>query len=100
MVAPTSTMARAARGDRTSIADSTLTLRLTREDRALLHELVARRARDATDEGIQVTSASYVRGLIRREARALGLLQRASMDGDPRRSADFSVASERDGSRG
>jgi hypothetical protein len=66
-------MARAARDDRRTIADATLTLRLTREDRALLDELVARRASEVAAEGMQVTVASYVRGLIRREARARGL---------------------------
>ena len=55
-------------------ATETLTLRLTREDRALLDRLIALRAADLADDGIDVSAASYVRGLIRREARAKGLL--------------------------
>lgn len=52
----------------------TLTLRLSHEDRSLLDRLVEQRAAELIDDGIEVTAASYVRGLIRREARARGLL--------------------------
>lgn len=67
-------MARPARRDRTTIVEATLTLRLTAEDRELLHKLVELRSLELTVDGIEVTAASYVRGLIRREAAAKGLL--------------------------
>ena len=66
-------MTRRAREDRNSIVDVTLTLRLTREDRMLLDELVQRRAMQARREGMEVTAASFVRALIRNEAEAQGL---------------------------
>ena len=56
------------------VADATLTLRLTRQDRELLQELVALKAAELVDTGLEATAASYVRGLIRHEARAKGLL--------------------------
>lgn len=59
-------------------ATTTLTLRLTPDDRALLDELVALRAAELADEAVEVTATSYVRGLIRREARAKGLLAETS----------------------
>jgi len=55
-------------------ASVTLTIRMTREDRDLLDRLVAHRARELADEGLDVTATSVVRGLIRREARSHGLL--------------------------
>jgi hypothetical protein len=58
------------------VADATLTLRLTRQDRELLRELVALKAEELVDSGMETTAASYVRGLIRQEARAKGLLTR------------------------
>jgi hypothetical protein len=53
-------------------ATGTLTLRLSDVDRELLDRLVADRASELAPEGIEVTAASYVRGLIRREAAAKG----------------------------
>jgi hypothetical protein len=60
--------------DRAGAATATLTLRLTPDDRALLDQLVALRAEELADEAVEVTATSYVRALIRREARAKGLL--------------------------
>jgi transcriptional regulator with XRE-family HTH domain len=54
-------------------ATETLTLRLSSPDRALLDRLVSLRAAELAPEGIEVTAASYVRGLIRRDAQARGL---------------------------
>ena len=67
-------MARPPKQDRSSVATDTLTLRLSPDDRAMLDRLVAHRAAELADEGIEVTAASFVRGLIRREAKARGLL--------------------------
>lgn len=61
----------------------TLTLRLSQEDRSLLDRLVEQRAAELIDDGIEVTAASYVRGLIRREARARGLLDAVARLPDP-----------------
>ena len=66
-------MTRKAREDRSSIADYTLTLRLTREDRTLLNELVRRRLKQARRDGMEITVASFVRALIRNEAEAQGI---------------------------
>lgn len=66
-------MTRKPREDRNSIVDSTLTLRLTREDRMLLDELVGRRLRQARRDGMEITRASFVRALIRKEAEAQGV---------------------------
>ncbi len=63
--------------NRRSIVDTTLTLRLTRQDRELLHELVALQADELVDTGMEATAASYVRGLIQHEARVKGLLASA-----------------------
>ena len=71
-------MARPLKQDRSSVATDTLTLRLSPDDRAMLDRLVAHRAAELADEGIEVTAASFVRGLIRREAKARGLLDVAS----------------------
>jgi hypothetical protein len=71
-------MARPPKHDRSSVATDTLTLRLSPDDRAMLDRLVAHRAAELADEGIEVTAASFVRGLIRREAKARGLLDAAS----------------------
>jgi hypothetical protein len=60
--------------NRRAVVDTTLTLRLTRQDRELLQELVALKAAELVDSGMEATAASYVRGLIRQEARARGLL--------------------------
>ena len=67
-------MSRPARRDRAAIVDTTLTLRLTHEDRAVLEKLVAMRSAELSVEGLEATAASYVRGLIRREAAAKGLV--------------------------
>lgn len=55
--------------DRAAVASATLTLRLTADDRELLDRLVA--ARSADLDGADVTAASYVRWLIRREGKRL-----------------------------
>lgn len=55
-------------------ASVTLTIRMTREDRELLNRLVAKRSIELSDEGLDVTATSVIRGMIRREARGLGLL--------------------------
>jgi hypothetical protein len=60
--------------DPTGPATGTLTLRLSEQDRDLLDRLVADRAADLAREGIEVTAASYVRGLIRREAEGKGFM--------------------------
>ena len=67
-------MSRPLRRDRDDIVDSSLTLRLTRDDRRLLDQLVKLQAARLRREGLEGTLASYVRGLIRREAFAQGLL--------------------------
>ena len=67
-------MARPPLENRRNVVDTTLTLRLTRQDRELLQELVALKAAEFVDTGMEATAASYVRGLIRHEARAKGLL--------------------------
>lgn len=72
-------MARPARPDRQSIVDATLTLRLTREDRDLLEQLVKLRSTELSHDGIETTAAGYVRGLIRREAAAKGLRPRTEL---------------------
>jgi hypothetical protein len=69
-----SSVARPPIENRRNVADATLTLRLTRQDRELLQELVALKAAELVDSGMEATAASYVRGLIRHEARAKGLL--------------------------
>lgn len=60
--------------NRRKVVDTTLTLRLTRQDRELLQKLVALKASELIDSGAEVTAASFVRGLIRHEAREKGLL--------------------------
>ena len=67
-------MARRPIDEQAGPATETLTLRLSRPDRELLDRLVALRASELAQEGIEVTAASFVRGLIRREAHARGLL--------------------------
>lgn len=58
----------------TVAAEVTLTLRMTEHDRALLDRLVALRAEELSDAGaVDVTAASYLRGLIRSEAKAKGI---------------------------
>jgi hypothetical protein len=69
-------MSKAARTERDGAIDCTLTLRMTVTDRELLERLVALRASELTTEGYSPTVASYLRGLIRREAAAKGLLPR------------------------
>ncbi len=68
------TMGRPKKTDRSSVAVETLTLRLTSEDRRLLDELVRLRTHELADDAITLTAASYVRGLIKREAKAKGLV--------------------------
>lgn len=57
-------------------AEVTLTLRITDADRAALDRLVAMRAEELAELGadeIEVTAASYMRALLRREAKAKGV---------------------------
>lgn len=63
--------------DRTGPATEALSLRLTPEDRGLLNRLVTLRSEELSDEAVEVTATSYVRALIRREARAKGILDDA-----------------------
>ena len=65
-------MGRGARAIRTE-SNAALTLRLTREDRDLLEQLVSSRAVELSHEGYQATVVGYLRGLIRREAAAHGI---------------------------
>lgn len=60
--------------NRRDVVSTTLTLRLTPQDRALLQQLVALKAEELVDSGLEATVASYVRGLIRHEARMKGLV--------------------------
>ena len=60
--------------DSSGPATETLTLRLSIADREILDRLVALRAEELGDEAVEVTAASYVRALLRREARAKGVL--------------------------
>ncbi|MGK3990136.1 hypothetical protein WME99_44240 [Sorangium sp. So ce136] len=60
------------------VVNATLTLRLTQHDRELLQALVELQAAEMSDTGVEVTAASYVRGLIRHEARKKGLLEPAA----------------------
>jgi len=60
----------------TVAAEQTLTLRMTDHDRALLDALVSARGTELAEMGateVDVTAASYPRGLIRREAKAKGI---------------------------
>lgn len=57
--------------DRSGPAGETLTIRLTADDRALLDELVAAKAAELADDAVEVTATSYIRAIIRREARLL-----------------------------
>ena len=71
------TMTRSTNENGRHVVDATLTLRLTRHDRELLQALVALQAAEMADTGVEVTAASYVRGLIRHEARTRGLFDTA-----------------------
>ncbi len=66
-------MVRPARANRERIVDATLTLRLTHQDRELLEQLVELQSAELVEEGLAPTAASYLRGLIRREAASKGL---------------------------
>lgn len=57
--------------DRSGPAGETLTIRLTADDRAALNELVAAKAAELADDAVEVTATSYIRAIIRREARLL-----------------------------
>jgi hypothetical protein len=67
-------MARPSLENRRDVVSTTLTLRLTPQDRALLQQLVALKDEELIDSGANATAASYVRGLIRHEARMKGLV--------------------------
>jgi hypothetical protein len=56
------------------VATVIVALRVTPAERELLDELVTARARELADEGVPVTLTSYLRSLIRREAKERGLL--------------------------
>lgn len=64
-------MARPPKTDRAAVASDTLTLRLTQDDRVTLDALVAAKAAELEQDGLEMTAAAYVRGLIRREGRRL-----------------------------
>ena len=64
-------MGRPPKTDRAAVGSETLTLRLTKADRAMLDGLVAAKSAELEENGLDVTAAAYVRGLIRREARHL-----------------------------
>jgi len=55
-------------------ATLTLTLRISTTDRDLLDKLVEIQQVDLQVDGLKATAVSVVRGLIRREAKAKGLL--------------------------
>jgi hypothetical protein len=74
-------MARPPLENRRDVVSATLTLRLTLQDRALLQQLVALMDEELIDSGANATAASYVRGLIRREARMKGLVPSERKDG-------------------
>lgn len=67
-------MARPARTDRTTVASTTLTIRITEDERRALDALVARRSAEVTDAGGQISAAGVVRALIRRAAADAGVL--------------------------
>lgn len=57
-------------------AEVTVTVRMTEHDRAILDRLVAMRAEELAELGadeIEVTAASYLRALVRREGKAKGV---------------------------
>lgn len=58
-------------------ATETLTVRLTPIDRFALDRLVELRTAELAAEGVKVKAGTYVRGLVRREAMAKGLLDAA-----------------------
>ena len=64
-------MARPPKTDRAAVNSDTLTLRLTPDDRVTLDALVAAKAAELEQDGLEMTAAAYVRGLIRREGRRL-----------------------------
>ena len=71
-------MGRPARANRHSIAETTLTLRLSHNDRRLLDRLVKLRSEELIKDGMEPTVASFIRGLIRREAESRGLDEEVS----------------------
>jgi hypothetical protein len=73
-------MVRPLRQDRSTVVDTTITLRLTQGDRALLVQLVKLHSARLNREGTEATVASYVRRLIRRDAAARGLLRSPGPD--------------------
>jgi hypothetical protein len=66
-------MVRQQRDDDDAGASETITVRLTPSDRAVLDRLVELRNAELEHEGIRLKPSTYVRGLIRREAKAKGL---------------------------
>jgi hypothetical protein len=91
-------MTRPSNDQRRNVVDATLTLRLTQHDRELLQALVALQASEMADLGVEVTAASYVRGLIRHEARAKGLLETGA--GASETAAHLRAQQSKDGSAG
>lgn len=49
------------------------TFRLDDEDRDLLERMVASRQKETVDDGVIITESSFLRGLIRKAAREMGL---------------------------
>jgi hypothetical protein len=76
-------MSRPRRANRATISDTTLTLRLTREDREVLDCILEHESKLVTEHGFatEPTLASCLRGLIRREAQRLGLEVRHDEEG-------------------
>lgn len=56
-----------------SLADAGITIRLTADDRALLAALVRHR-QDELGPDVMITQGSFIRGLIRERAKALGIV--------------------------
>ena len=71
-------MARPPKTDRSTVGTETLTLRLTPDDRETLDALVAAKAAELEEDGLDMTAAAYVRGLIRREGRRMFPDEKAS----------------------
>jgi DNA-binding XRE family transcriptional regulator len=69
---------RPAREDRSTIAGAALQVRVTPAERETLERLVTLRNEELADEGAHFTASSFIRYLLRREARAKGIAIGAS----------------------
>jgi hypothetical protein len=78
-------MPRPRRENRSTIAETVLTLRLSRADRESLDCLIEHQAKIATEQGfaMEPTVAAFLRSLIRREAQRLGIEARRDDEGRP-----------------